>query len=58
MANRRISSDLLAMFVASVLFTALGAVTGAFFYVILCGACLLLTTLELAATIRRPAGRG
>jgi hypothetical protein len=55
MAMRKISSDLLAMFIASIAFTVLGAVTGATFFVILCGACLALTTLEVVTTLRRPA---
>lgn len=52
---RRISSDLLAMFMAALAFTLLGAVTGATFFVILCGACLALTGLEIVSTLRRPA---
>jgi hypothetical protein len=50
MATRRISTDLLAMFVAAFLFTALGVVTGAKFFVILCGACLVLIVMELIVT--------
>ena len=50
MATRRISVDLLAMLVASLLFTVLGFVTGAEFIVILCGACLVLILIELVAT--------
>ncbi len=50
MANLKISSDLLAMFIAALLFTALGVVTGAFFLTILCGSCLALIVLELIVT--------
>ena len=50
MAKLKISSDLLAMFAAAFLFTALGVVTGAFFLTILCGACLALIVLELIVT--------
>jgi hypothetical protein len=50
MATRRISTDLLAMFVAALLFTGLGVVTGAKFFVILCGACLVLIVTELVVT--------
>ena len=50
MANIKISTDLLVMFVTAFGFTALGVVTGAFFFTILCGACLALITLELVAT--------
>jgi hypothetical protein len=50
MAQTRISSDLLAMFIAALGFTVLGVVTGAFFLTILCGACLALIVIELVLT--------
>lgn len=50
MAKLKISTDLLAMFVAALLFTLMGVVTGAFFITILCGACLALIVLELVVT--------
>lgn len=50
MAKPRISIDLLAMFIAALVFTLLGVVTGAFFLTILCGSCLALILIELVAT--------
>ncbi len=50
MANLRISSDLLAMLITALFFTLVGAVTGAKFLLILCGACLALILLELILT--------
>lgn len=50
---RRLTPDLVAMFVAALAFTLFGAITGAFFYVVVCGACLLLITIEIVATLRR-----
>jgi hypothetical protein len=49
----RLTPDLVAMLVAAVAFTLLGVVTGARFYVILCGACLVLIGIEVIATLRR-----
>lgn len=49
----RISPDLFAMFLAALAFTVFGAVTGAFFIVVVCGSCLALTGVEVAATLRR-----
>jgi len=50
MANFRISTDLLAMLITALLFTVIGVVTGAKFFVILCGACLALILIELITT--------
>jgi hypothetical protein len=46
----KFSSDLLLMFVFALVFTVVGFVTGAQFFVILCGSCLALCTLELFAS--------
>lgn len=50
MANLTISRDVLAMFITALAFTAVGIITGATFYVILCGSCLALIVIELVAT--------
>jgi hypothetical protein len=55
---RRLSPDLVAMFVAALAFTLFGAVTGAFFFVVLCGSCLLLISIEVVATLRRRSPTG
>ncbi len=46
----KLSSDLVIMTIVALAFTLLGLVTGAQFYLILCGACLALCVLELVAT--------
>ncbi len=47
MAKFSISLDLMLMLVTAALFTVVGVVTGATFFVILCGACLGLILIEV-----------
>lgn len=47
MAKSQISLDLMLMLVVAALFTAVGVVSGATFFVILCGACLGLILIEI-----------
>ncbi len=47
MAKLSISLDLTLMLLAAAFFTAVGFVTGATFFVILCGACLGLILIEI-----------